>query len=90
MTNSTAQPDGQPESHGPLPELEPILTKLPWYGDLAPVHRGEMLGEVQELMQAGTTREIYADLLERWADVAHGDLKRAKFELLRNSGILSQ
>lgn len=86
MSNSSAQPAGD----GNLPELEPILTKLPWYGDLVPAHRGEMLGEVQKLMVTGTTRDIYAELLERWSEIAHVDLKRSKFELLRSCGILRQ
>ncbi|HJM75285.1 MAG TPA: hypothetical protein QGI71_05415 [Dehalococcoidia bacterium] len=90
MSTDSAQPDGTPGLVGPLPELEPILDKLPWYGDLQPGHRGEMLGEVEELMAAGTTRDLYEELLERWADIAHIDLKRARFELLRASGILRE
>ncbi len=86
MSDSIEQSSGQ----NLLPSLQPILAKLPWYGDLAPRHRDDMLDEVQDLMVAGTTRPIYAKLLERWAEVAHSDLKWAKFELLRISGILTE
>lgn len=86
MSDNTEQPSGQ----NLLPSLRPILAKLPWFGDLAPRHREDMLDEVQDLMIAGTTRDIYAELLQRWADVAHGDLKWAKFELLRVSGMLAE
>ena len=96
MNSDAAQPDEMQPSPDPLaagegrlPELEPILVKLPWYGDLVPDHRGEMLNEVELMMTAGTTRDVYEKLLRRWAEVAHVDLKRAKFELLRASGILN-
>lgn len=90
MSNDSAQHEAMPGVVSGLPELEPILAKLPWYGDLMPDHRGEMLCEVERLMAAGTTRDRYQALLERWADIAHVDLKRAKFELLRASGILHE
>ena len=45
MSNDSAQHETMPGIVSGLPELEPILAKLPWYGDLMPDHRGEMLGE---------------------------------------------
>jgi len=82
MSNDSAQSEGMPGVAGRPPELEPILAKLPWCG--------EMLAAVEALMSARTTRDHYEELLERWADIAPIDLKRAKFELFRASGILRE
>ncbi len=86
MSDSAEQSNGKSR----LPALQSVLAKLPWYDDLAPPHRGEMLEEVTLLMVAGTTRDIYAQSLERWAEVAHVDMKWARFALLRASGTLTE
>ena len=72
-----------------LPPLEDVLGKLPWYADLTQQHRGDLLAEVQSRLGDNASREEYAGLLEQWALVAHVDAKWARFELLRESGLLA-
>ena len=72
-----------------LPPLEDVLGKLPWYVDLTQQHRGDLLFEVQSRLGGNASREEYAELLEQWALVAHRDAKWARFELLRESGLLA-
>ncbi|MSP21916.1 MAG: hypothetical protein EXR66_02675 [Dehalococcoidia bacterium] len=69
-----------------MPEL---LGKLPWFRDLTADHRREMVEQIDARMTIETSREHYAALLESWAEVAHVDQKWARYELLRESGLLS-
>ena len=69
--------------------LQDVLGKLPWFDELTAVHRRELLFAVQTHLQADTSRGEYAQLLEHWATVAHGDAKWRRLELLRQSGLLA-
>ena len=69
--------------------LQDVLGKLAWFDELTAVHRHELLCDVQASLQADTSRGEYAQLLERWAVVAHDDAKRKRLELLRQSGLLA-
>jgi hypothetical protein len=75
--------------HDDGPPVIDLLTKLPWFRDLTEEHRSQMVAEITGTMRHTTTRDQYASLLEIWADVAHGDAKRARFSLLRESGLLA-
>lgn len=71
------------------PTIPQLLSRLPWFRDLTAEHRREMVEQVSARMQLETSREHYAALLESWCEVAHRDQKWARFELLRESGLLS-
>ena len=70
------------------PTVDELLGRLPWFRDLTPPHRREMIEEINARMALSTTREYYADLLEKWAGYAHIDQKWARFEILREAGLL--
>lgn len=72
-----------------IPSVTELLDRLPWFRDLTAEHRREMVEQVNARMGVDTTREHYATLLERWSAVAHTDQKWARFEILRESGILA-
>lgn len=69
--------------------VEDLLNKLPWRRDLSLIHRHQMLGEIVSTMGFVTSRESYAVILNKWAQVAHEDLKKARLQLLRTNGLLS-
>ncbi len=73
---------------GNLPELREVLQRLPWFRDLSREHRTEMLSEIVERLILEASREEFTELLQRWALVAHSDVKWSRFELLRESGLL--
>jgi hypothetical protein len=71
------------------PTIPELLSRLPWFRDLTTEHRREMVEQINARMTLDTSREHYAALLERWSEVAYIDQKWARFELLRESGLLS-
>lgn len=71
------------------PTVSELLGRLPWFRDLTAEHRREMVEQIDARMTLETSREHYASLLESWAQIAHVDQKWARFELLRESGILT-
>jgi hypothetical protein len=71
------------------PEVTELLARLPWFRDLSKDHRRQMIEQITQSMDAATSRDEYTTLLEQWAVVAHIDQKWARFELLRESGLLS-
>ena len=71
------------------PTIPELLSRLPWFRDLNADHRREMIEQINARMALETSREHYAALLESWSEVAHLDQKWARFELLRESGLLS-
>jgi hypothetical protein len=71
------------------PTVQELLGRLPWFRDLTADHRREMVEQIDARMSMETSREHYAALLEGWAQVAHRDQKWARYELLRESGLLS-
>jgi hypothetical protein len=71
------------------PTIPELLGRLPWFRDLTSAHRREMVEQINARMTQDTSREHYAALLERWSEVAHVDQKWARFELLRESGLLT-
>jgi hypothetical protein len=70
------------------PTIPELLSRLPWFRDLNADHRREMVEQINARMALETSREHYAALLERWSEVAHIDQKWARYELLRESGLL--
>lgn len=71
------------------PPIDELLGRLPWFRELSASHRREMIEEITSQMGQETTREHYASLLEKWADRAHVDQKWARFEVLREAGLLA-
>jgi hypothetical protein len=71
------------------PTIPELLSRLPWFRDLNADHRREMIEQVNARMALETSREHYAALLESWSAIAHLDQKWARFELLRESGLLN-
>ncbi len=71
------------------PPIDELLARLPWFRELTIQHRREMVDEISARMTYETTREHYAALLEKWAELAHVDQKWARFEVLREAGLLS-
>lgn len=71
------------------PEVTELLSRLPWFRDLSRDHRRQMIEQITLSMDAAKSRDEYTALLEEWAVVAHIDQKWARFELLRESGLLS-
>lgn len=84
--HDTRTPDAESRD---VPSITELLNRLPWFRDLTAQHRREMVEQVTARMTDMLTRDQYADLLEAWAIVAHGDQKWARFELLRESGLLA-
>ena len=68
--------------------LTEILGRLPWFRDLAHQHREQMLAEVAARLAVEGSREEFTALLLRWSGVAHVDVKWARLQLLRQSGLL--
>ena len=71
-----------------LPPLTEVLSRLPWFSDLTRQHRAAMLAEVSDRLVVEVSREEFTAILARWSDVAHGDAKWARLQLLRQSGLL--
>ena len=71
-----------------LPELREVLQRLAWFRDLSRGHRTDMLTEVVECLVVDASKADFTALLDRWAQVAHADVKWSRFELLRESGLL--
>ncbi len=70
------------------PTVDELLSRLPWFRDLTAPHRREMVEEINTRMAQETSRELYAELLDKWAERAHTDQKWARFEILREAGLL--
>ena len=68
--------------------LSDVLERLPWFGDLTFEHRTQMLAEVAARLDDGS-RDEFTALLARWAAVSYEDIKWARLELLRQSGLLN-
>ncbi|MEZ4502032.1 MAG: hypothetical protein R3C39_05370 [Dehalococcoidia bacterium] len=73
-----------------VPTITELLSRLPWFRDLTSEHRRQMVEQISACMTDTMTREQYAGLLEEWAVLAHRDQKWARFELLRESGLLAR
>ncbi len=71
------------------PPITELLGRLPWFRELSGSHRREMVEEINARMTLETSREHYAAVLEKWAEVAHADQKWARFEVLREAGLLT-
>jgi hypothetical protein len=71
------------------PPLDELLDRLPWFRDLTAPHRREMVDEISARMAQETSREYFASVLQRWAECAHIDQKWARFQVLREAGLLS-
>ena len=71
-----------------LPGLHEVLARLPWFRDLSQNHRTDMLADIVERLVVNSSRDEFAALLVRWSDVAYTDVKWARLELLRESGLL--
>ena len=71
-----------------LPPLTDVLGRLPWFVDLTREHRAAMLAEVAQRLVVEGSRDEFTALLARWAEVAHRDVKWARLELLKQSGLL--
>ena len=74
---------------GELPPVTDVLAKLPWFHDLTATHQSELIDQIAGRLTTDSTREDYETILARWAGVAHGDAKRTRLELLRQSGLLA-
>jgi hypothetical protein len=73
--------------HDDVPLTE-ILGRLPWFRDLTHQHREQMLSEVAERLAVDGSRDEFTSLLLHWSAVAHVDVKWARLQLLRQSGLL--
>ena len=71
------------------PPLVDVLARLPWFRDLSRDHRSQMLADVTARLVVDASREEFTEMLLEWARVAHEDTKRARLELLRDSGLLN-
>lgn len=70
------------------PTMSELLSRLPWWHDLTQTHRQEMVAVIESRMSVVTSKVVYAKILEDWQVVAERDAKWARFEFLRESGIL--
>ena len=68
--------------------LTEVLGRLPWFRDLTHDHREQMLAEVAARLAVDGSRDEFTTLLLRWSGVAHVDVKWARLQLLRQSGLL--
>ncbi len=71
------------------PPIDELLGRLPWFRELTSAHRREMVEEISSRMTHETSREHYAAMLQKWAERAHIDQKWARFEVLREAGLLT-
>jgi hypothetical protein len=70
--------------------LPDILDRLPWFEDLTEEHQAELLNITADHIAVGSPLSEFVDVLLHWSEVAHADAKWARFDMLRETGILSR
>ena len=69
--------------------LPDILDRLPWFDDLTEDHQVELMNVTADHIAIGSPLSEFVDVLLHWSEVARGDAKWSRLDVLRETGILS-